>query len=197
VCPHAQPGCSTRGTPPAVAKQLHGLRTNLSEPWWRPELARVMHVFEGAAEALEPVRTKLSRREPIVVAAVGGSITAGAMLAGQPTYMELFRDWLQWRFPTAADGGNHTYVNLGYHAHDSQVRCNLAMHCGLQETRARSPYAIAPLVLPPFCPNPQLASPNPDIVATSTRPRACVLAHTHTARKDPIFLLYYARTPRR
>lgn len=82
-----------------------------------------MHVFEGAAEALAPVRRKLSRREPIVVAAVGGSITAGAMLSGSPTYMQLFLDWLQRRFPTAADGGNHTYVNLGYHAHDSQVRC--------------------------------------------------------------------------
>jgi hypothetical protein len=82
-----------------------------------------MHVFEGAAEALAPVRRKLKRGEPIVVAAVGGSITAGAMLAGQPTYMQLFRDWLQRRFPTAVDGGDHTYVNLGYHAHDSQVRC--------------------------------------------------------------------------
>jgi hypothetical protein len=84
------------------------------------ELSQVMRFFPGTAEAFALVKRKLKRREPINIAAVGGSITAGAMLAGAPTYMQLWRDALQARFPTA-DGRNHTYVDLGYHAHDSQT----------------------------------------------------------------------------
>eukprot|EP00959_Pyramimonas_sp_CCMP1952_P397890 8336803-Pyramimonas_sp.AAC.1 len=80
---------------------------------------------------------KLKTRAPIVLATVGGSITAGNRIQQSKSYGHVLLEWLNSKFPTTS-GSNHTYVNVGVPAHSSLHFHFCLKHVFNQRARALS-----------------------------------------------------------
>lgn len=132
-------------------------------------------VSPGLSGPLERFRAKLDKREPVVYAAIGGSITAGALASdGERTsYGALFAAWLNERAPC-------TFINAGLGATTSLFGAFRAQ----QDMLCREP----DIVTIEFAVNDSI---NPDIAASyEALVRQCV-----NSPKKPLVILIF--NPRR